>query len=151
MAKWSKVQIQGRQIQAGRPSSVSATAVNQIPQQSTLDELDDLASVNEIMKATHQMNSNWALGKGGILAKLYKAVGQEAIDIFHDILSHMWEQEKMSEDFPDALIVDLYKNKGSISSLPCQKPIYQMPSVDFAQGTAQLTWFSQRDRSKRNA
>ena len=31
----------------------------------------------------------------------------------HNILSHIWEQEKMPEDFWDALNVTLYKNKGS--------------------------------------
>ena len=46
-------------------------------------------------------------------AELYKAAGPEAIDVFDDILSCIWEQEKMPEDFWDALIVVLYKNKGS--------------------------------------
>ena len=59
------------------------------------------------------MNSDGASGKDAIPAELYKATGPEAIDVFHDILSHIWEQEKMPEDFWDALIVVLYKNKGS--------------------------------------
>ena len=45
------------------------------------------------------MNYNWAPGKDRIPAKLYKAAGPEAIDVFHDILSHIWEQEKIPEDF----------------------------------------------------
>ena len=41
-----------------RPSSVSTTAFDQIPQQPTLDELDHLPSVTDIMKAIHQLNSD---------------------------------------------------------------------------------------------
>ena len=54
------------------------------------------------MKDIHQMSSDQALGKDGIPAELYKAAGPEAIDVFHDILSHILEQEKMPEDFQDA-------------------------------------------------
>ena len=78
-----------------------------------MDELDHPPSVAEIMKVIHQMNSDWAPVTDGILAELYKAVGPETINVFHDILSHIWEQEKMPEDIHDALIVALYKNKGS--------------------------------------
>ena len=59
------------------------------------------------------MNSDQTPGKNRIPAKLYKAAGPEAIDVFHDILSHIWEQENMPEDFWDASTVALYKNKGS--------------------------------------
>ena len=82
-----------------RPSLVSTTELDQIPQQFTLDELDHLPSVTGIKKAIHQMNSNQAPGTDRIPANLYKAAGPEAIGIFHDILSCIWEQEKMPEDF----------------------------------------------------
>ena len=44
---------------------------------------------------------------------MYRTAGPEAIDGFHDILSCIWEQEKMLDDLQDALINALYKNKGS--------------------------------------
>ena len=65
------------------------------------------------MKAIHQLNSNWTPGKEGIPAKLYKAAGQEVTDVLQDILSCIWEQKNVPEDFWDALIIVLYKNKGS--------------------------------------
>ena len=86
-------------ILLNRPSSVSATALDQIPQQPTLDELDHLPSVIEIMKAIHQINSDQVSGKDGIPAELYKAAGPEAIFVFHDISSCIWGQEKILEDF----------------------------------------------------
>ena len=35
------------------------------------------------------------------------------MEVFLDIIQSIWDQEKMPEDFRDALIVALYKNKGS--------------------------------------
>ena len=82
-----------------RPSSVIATAHDQIPQHPTLDELDHLPSDIEIKKAIHHMNSNGAQGKDGIPAELYKCTGPEAFDVFCDILSNIREEEKMPKDF----------------------------------------------------
>ena len=70
------------------------------------------------------MNSIQAPGKDGIPAKMYKAAGPEAIDVFHNILSHIWEQGKMPEDFWDALIVALYTNKGSKADCKNYRDIY---------------------------
>ena len=47
------------------------------------------------------------------LAELYKAAGANAFEAFHDVLQSIWEEEKMPDDFRDALIVSLFKNKGS--------------------------------------
>ena len=35
------------------------------------------------------------------------------MEVFLDIIQSIWDQEKMPDDFRDALIVALYKNKGS--------------------------------------
>ena len=96
-----------------RPSTVSASALDELPQQPILEELDQPPSLAEIEKAIKQMNSDRASGKDGIPAEIYKAAGPEAINAFHDVLFRIWEQEKMPDDFRDALIVSLYKNKGS--------------------------------------
>lgn len=45
--------------------------------------------------------------------KINKATGPGAIVIYHNVLVRIWEQQKMPEDFCDALIVALYKNKDS--------------------------------------
>ena len=75
----------------------------------------------------------------GIPAELYQAAGQEAINVFNDILSHILEQEKMMEDFQDALIVVLYKNKGSKAN--CRN--YRGISLLFINGKIQLITVSE--------
>ena len=51
--------------------------------------------------------------KDGIPAEIYKIAGPRAMEVFLDIIQRIWDQEKMPEDFRDALIVVLYNNKGS--------------------------------------
>ena len=98
-----------------RPSSVDADALNQIPQQPMHDSLTDPPTMGEIEKAICQTNSGRASGKNGIPAEIYKTAGPNALQAFHDVLLRIWEEEKMPDDFRNALIVSLYKNKGSKS------------------------------------
>lgn len=59
------------------------------------------------------MSSGKATGKDGIPAELYKALGEEALQAFHAILTSIWEEEDMPLQLRDATIVALYKNKGT--------------------------------------
>ena len=96
-----------------RPSTVDPDAINQIPQQPLLDDLDAPPTLDEIKKALSKTNSGRASGKDSIPAEIFKAAGPKALECFHDILLKIWEEEQMPSDFKDALIVSLYKNKGS--------------------------------------
>ena len=62
------------------------------------------------------MNCGKAPGKDGIPAELYKTLGISAFNVFHDVLSTIWEKEDMPADLRDAIIVALYKNKGAKTS-----------------------------------
>ena len=96
-----------------RPSSVSATALNQIPQQPTPGELDHVPSVSEIMKTIHQMNSWMSTRKRwnpSLVVQSCRARGNWCLPWYPQSI---WEQEKMTEDFWDTLVIALDKNKGS--------------------------------------
>ena len=69
--------------------------------------------MDELSKAIKQTNSGRASGKDGIPAEIYKAAGPRVVEVFLELIQSIWDQEKMPEDFRDALIVTLYKNKGS--------------------------------------
>ena len=104
-----------------RLSTVDPTALEQVPQQPTLNDLDLPPSMDEISKAIKQMNSGRASGKDGIPVEIYKTTGPRAMEVFLDSIQRNWDQEKMPEDFRDALIVALYKDKGSKVVFPfCQ-------------------------------
>ena len=77
-----------------------------------MDQLDTPTLMDKIKKAIPQVTSDRASGKDRIPDEVYKTVGPNALEVFHDILLSIWEDE-MSEDFHDAMIVTLYKNKSS--------------------------------------
>ena len=79
------------------------------------DSLADPPTMEEIEKAIGQTNLGRASGEDGIPAEIYKAAGPNGPEAFHDLLLSIWEEEKIPDDFRDALIVSLYKNKGSKS------------------------------------
>ena len=96
-----------------KPSTVDPTTLEQVPQQPTLNDLDLPSSMDELSKALKQTNSGRASGTDGIPAEIYKAAGPRAMEVCLDIIQSIWDQEKMPDDFRDAFIVVLYKNKGS--------------------------------------
>ena len=69
--------------------------------------------MDELSKAIKQTNSGRASDKDGIPAEIYKAAGPRAMEVFLDIIQSIWDQEKKPQDIRTALIVVLYKNKGS--------------------------------------
>ena len=87
------------------PSTIDPVALNQIPQQPIMDELDAPPTLDEIKKAISQLNTNRASGKDGIPAEIYKAASPNTLESFHHVLNSIWDEEEMPEDFRDALIV----------------------------------------------
>ena len=96
-----------------KPPTVDLTALEQVPQQPTLNDSDLPPSMDELSKALKQTNSGRVSGKDSIPAEIHKAAGPRAMDVSLVIIQSIWDQGKMPKDFPDALIVALYKYKGS--------------------------------------
>ena len=72
------------------PSTIGPAAINQIPQQPIMDELDAL---DEIKKAISQWNTNRASGKDEIPAEIYKAASPNTLESFHHVLKSIWDEE----------------------------------------------------------
>uniref|UniRef100_A0A5F8H7Z0 Reverse transcriptase domain-containing protein n=1 Tax=Monodelphis domestica TaxID=13616 RepID=A0A5F8H7Z0_MONDO len=96
-----------------RPSSVDQSALDQIPPNRTIEQLDVPPSIEEVQKAIKQMSAGKAPGKDGIPTEVYKALNRKALQAFHIVLTSIWEEEDMPPELRDASIVALYKNKGS--------------------------------------
>ncbi|KAL8612438.1 hypothetical protein ACOMHN_058566 [Nucella lapillus] len=111
-----------------RPSTVSSEALDQIPQRPAMDSLDAPPTMEEVTKAIHQTSSGKATGMDGIPAEFFKAAGPVALEAFHGVLCSIWDTEDMTQEFRDATIVSLYKNKSSKSDwkLPWHiPPVYR--------------------------
>ncbi|TWW53305.1 RNA-directed DNA polymerase from mobile element jockey [Takifugu flavidus] len=92
-----------------RPSTVDPAALNSIPQKPVVDDLDLPPSLDEVMKAIKQTSSGKAAGGDNIPAELHKAAGPGALGAFHNILTSIWEEENMPQDFKDATVVSIFK------------------------------------------
>ncbi|XP_047490690.1 uncharacterized protein LOC125040189 [Penaeus chinensis] len=86
-----------------RPSSVDQSVLDQIPQRPVIEEFDNVPSMEEVQKAIRQMSSGKAPGRDGIPAEVYKALSNEALQVFHSVLISIWEEEEMPADLRDAI------------------------------------------------
>ena len=96
-----------------RPSTVDSAALDQIPQKIILEHLDLPPTIDETRIAIRQTSAGKSPGMDGIPAEFFKTAGPVALNTFHAILVSIWEEEDMPDEFKDATIVTLFKNKGS--------------------------------------
>ena len=64
-------------------------------------------------KAIKQTSIGKAPGIDGPPAEILKVAGPDTLDTFHNILNSIWEGLIMLNDFQDAIIINLFKNKGN--------------------------------------
>ena len=55
-----------------------------------------------------------AMGPDGIPEEVWKSLGEEGVDMLLDLLQKIFEQENMSEEWRDSMIVPIFKEKGDI-------------------------------------
>ena len=65
--------------------------------------------------AIRKLKCNKAPGVDGIPAEVYKLGGNVILEKLSDLFRSCWEQETIPQDPRDAIMVSLYKNKGSKS------------------------------------
>lgn len=95
-----------------RVSTISEDALDAVPQRAILEELDDPPSVTETMKAIKQMSAGKSPGMDSIPAEIYKHGGKVLAIRLTELFVSIWEHGLMPQEFKDALIIHLYKNKG---------------------------------------
>ena len=69
--------------------------------------------MNEVRNVIKQMICGKAVGKDVTPAEMYRALNEESLKAFHEVLSSIWEEEGMPPDLHGAIIIALYKNKGT--------------------------------------
>ena len=68
----------------------------------------------EVEVALEGMQIGKAVGPDGIPVEVWKSLGEEGVDMLLDLLQKIFEQEKMSEEWRDSVIVPIFKKKGDI-------------------------------------
>lgn len=98
-----------------RTSNVTKEALDSIPQRPIIHELENLPTEEETANAVKQLQIGKAPGPDGIPPEVFKSGGQALIHHLTRLFQHFWELGELPQDFRDANIVHLYKNKGDKS------------------------------------
>ena len=72
--------------------------------------------MEEIKKAVRQLQIGKAPGPDGIPAEIFKEGGETVIKKLAELMTLFWEAGSVPQDFKDANIIHLYKNKGDRTS-----------------------------------
>lgn len=88
---------------------------NLIPDYITNFELDTVPTLEETKTAINLMKDNKATGLDNIANEAYKYGGDIVVTKIHDIITKIWNAEKVPKDFKESVIVSLYKGKGERS------------------------------------
>ena len=74
--------------------------------------MNAMPTFGEIQKATRQLSSDKAPGTDSIPPEIYKE-HRALTEKTHELFQLIWQHEALPQDFKDASIIHLYKNKGS--------------------------------------
>ena len=91
------------------------SVMDELPQYNINSGLDDIPTLEEIQVCLKQLSSGKATGEDGIPAEIYIHGGEAITNRLLEIVIQMWQEGEVVQDFRDATIIHLYKNKGDRS------------------------------------
>ena len=86
-----------------------------IPQREVKLELEALPTLVEVEDCVRTLKDRKSPGGDGIPAELYKYGGTEILLQLHELICEIWTSLTIPQDWKDATIVTIYKNKGDKS------------------------------------
>ena len=95
-----------------QPSDFDSSVLEDIPQWETNHKLDEQPTLAEVEKSIKQLASGKAAGVDGIPPDVYKHGGSTIRMQLLCLYKQCWRQGVIPQDFKDADLVHLYKNKG---------------------------------------
>jgi len=96
-----------------RPSDMNSEAIERLPQTTTNISLDNFPTVEETQTAIGQLSMNKSPGADSIPSEIYAFGGVSLVEKLTELFTVFWEVGCLPQQFKDATIVHLYKNKGN--------------------------------------
>nr|VZI47972.1 unnamed protein product [Spirometra erinaceieuropaei] len=96
-----------------RPSTISYVASACLPQVENNAYLDLPSTLHDTIRAVQQHSSGKAPRSDATPAEIYNHGGSQLMNHLPALLQEMWRQGEVSQDFKDAALVHLYKQKGN--------------------------------------
>lgn len=97
-------------------SPIDYSILEELPNRQTIQDLDHHPTFLEVLAAIKSLKKNYkSPGNDGIPAELLKQDGYLCTRMIHQYILQVWELECVPQQWRDANIVTLYKNKGEKS------------------------------------
>ena len=93
-------------------SEFDMTVLEEIPQWDLNQSLDSPPTLKEVSDSIEQLTSGKSPGEDGIPPEIFKHGGPAIAEQVLKVFKKIWEEAEVVQDFRDAIIVHLYKNKG---------------------------------------
>ena len=93
-------------------SEFDMSVLEEIPQWDTNMSLVTLPTMEEVLMSIKQLTSGKAPGADGIPPDIFKRGGTAIAEELLKLFTQIWEEGEVPQDFRDADLVHLYKNKG---------------------------------------
>ena len=93
-------------------SNFDMTLLDELPQWDVDLSLDDVPTLEEVQNSIKQLSSGKAAGEDGIPPEIYIHGGTAVAKMVLDVTTKIWQEGKAVQEFRDADIIHLYKNKG---------------------------------------
>ena len=96
-----------------RPSSINEEAINRLPQIDINASLALVPTLEEVNAAISSLSNGKAPGSDGLPPEVFATGGPSLVAKLLELFQAMWRKEELPQEFKDASITHLYKNKGN--------------------------------------
>ena len=96
-----------------RPSVIDQVFIQSIPSGPMINKMADVPSYDETKAAVNKLNQGKAPDMNGLQAEMIQCAGPKMMQHLTALLQTVWSEENVPQDWRDALMVVLYKGKGS--------------------------------------
>ena len=87
-------------------------SLENIPQLTTITEMDLAPTMQEVAQSVNNMRNSKSPGIDGIPAELLKYGGETLLSRLHELITVVWEEEAVPQQWRDAKLTSIYKRKG---------------------------------------
>ena len=95
-------------------SDFDMSVLDEIPQWDINQSLAIEPTLEEVEQSIKQLTSGKASGPDGIPPDVFKLGGPAIAEELHNLFTQIWEEGEVPQEFKDADMIHLYKNKGDI-------------------------------------
>ena len=111
------------------PSVVDEDIINGLPQREIIAEMMTIPDLEEIKTTIRKVNTGKAPGLDGIPVELLRFGGDNLAAAVHTFILHAWEGNHVPQDWVDAILLSLFKRKGSKSECGDHRGISLLEAV----------------------